>query len=84
MSEIVAGEGLRLRRASADDVDFFVELASHDEVQPFLAASRPSSGEEVLAEIEQSRAEPKESGRFVIEVDEEGEWRRAGAPWRRC
>jgi RimJ/RimL family protein N-acetyltransferase len=78
VSEIVAGEGLRLRRATADDVDFFVELASHDEVQPFLAASRASSAEEVLAEIEHSRAEPKESGRLVIEVDEEGEWRRAG------
>jgi RimJ/RimL family protein N-acetyltransferase len=78
VSEIVSGDGLRLRRATAEDVDFFVELASHDEVQPFLAASRASSVEEVLAEIEQSRAEPKESGRFVIEVDEEGEWRRAG------
>jgi RimJ/RimL family protein N-acetyltransferase len=78
VSEIVAGDGLRLRRATADDVDFFVELASHDEVQPFLAASRASSADEVLAEIEHSRAEPEESGRFVIEVVEEGEWRRAG------
>lgn len=78
MSEIVPGDGLRLRRATADDVDFFVELASHDDVQPFLAASRSSSPEEVLEEIEQSLAEPNESGRFVIEVEEGGEWQRAG------
>lgn len=78
MSEIIAGDGLRLRRARRDEVDFFVELASHDEVQPFLAASRASSPDEVLVEIEQSLAEPKETGRFVIEVEEEGEWRRAG------
>jgi RimJ/RimL family protein N-acetyltransferase len=78
VSEIVAGDGLRLRRASEHDVDFFVELASHDEVQPFLAASRASAPDEVLAEIEQSLAEPKETGRFVIEVEEEGEWSRAG------
>ena len=78
MSEIVPGDRLRLRRAEAEDVDFFVELASHDEVQPFLAASRASSAEEALAEIEQSLAEPKESGRFVIEVEEGGEWLPAG------
>ena len=78
MSEIVAGEGLRLRRANAADVNFFVELAAHDEVQPFLAASRASSPEEMLEEIEQSLAAPKDSGRFVIEVDDGGEWRPAG------
>ena len=78
MSELVAGEGLRLRRATAADVDFFVELASHDDVQPFLAASRAISPEETLAEIEQSLAEPQESGRFVIEVEEGGGWRPAG------
>jgi RimJ/RimL family protein N-acetyltransferase len=78
MSEIVAGDGFRLRRAGPEDVAFFVELASHDAVQPFLAASRASSAEEVRTEIEQSVAEPKESGRFVIEVEEDGDWRRAG------
>ena len=78
MSEIVAGDGLRLRRATSGDVDFFAELASHDDVQPFLAASRSSSPEEIREEIEQSLAEPKDSGRFVIEVEEDGEWRQAG------
>jgi RimJ/RimL family protein N-acetyltransferase len=78
MSEIVGGDGFRLRRATAEDVDFFVELASHDDVQPFLAASRASTPAETREEIEQSLAEPKDSGRFVIEVEEGGEWRRAG------
>ena len=78
MTEVVPGEGFRLRRATAEDVDFFVELASHDDVQPFLAASRASTPEETREEIEQSLAEPKDSGRFVIEVEEDGEWRRAG------
>ena len=78
MNEIVAGDGLRLRRATAEDIDFFVELAAHDDVQPFLAASRPSSRDEVLGEIEHSRTEPNESGRFVIEVHEDGQWKPAG------
>ena len=30
-------------------------------------------------EIERSLAEPQEIGRFVIEVEEDGEWRRAGS-----
>jgi RimJ/RimL family protein N-acetyltransferase len=78
VSEIVAGNGLQLRRATVDDVGFFVELSAHDDVQPFLAASRPSSPDEVRDEIEQSLAEPKECGRFVIEVEDGGEWQRAG------
>jgi RimJ/RimL family protein N-acetyltransferase len=47
-------------------------------VQPFLAASRASGPDEVLAEIEESLAEPKDSGRFVIEVEDEGGWKPAG------
>ena len=32
----------------------------------------------MLEEVERSRAEPQKAGRFVIEVEEDGEWRRAG------
>ncbi|HEV3480096.1 MAG TPA: GNAT family protein, partial [Gaiellaceae bacterium] len=60
------------------DADFFVELATHDEVEPFLAVIPPRDREDVLAEIAQSLAEPKECGRFVIEVEQDGEWERAG------
>jgi RimJ/RimL family protein N-acetyltransferase len=69
---------LRIRRAEADDLDFFVELVTHDEVEPYLAGSRARERTDVLEEIERSQLEPNEFGRFVIEVEEGGEWRRAG------
>jgi RimJ/RimL family protein N-acetyltransferase len=78
VSEVVAGEGFRLRRAESDDADFYVELATHEEVEPFLAVIRPRDRDDVLAEIAQSLAEPRECGRFVIEVEQDGEWERAG------
>ena len=78
MSDVVPGDGFRLRRANADDVDFFVELVGHDDVEPFLAAVRAREADGVREEIERSLSAPEESGRFVIEVEEDGEWRRAG------
>ena len=78
MSDVVPGEGFRLRRATADDVDFMLELADHEEVEPFLRAVRSRDPDGVREEIQRSLAEPKKSGRFVIEVEEDGDWRRAG------
>jgi RimJ/RimL family protein N-acetyltransferase len=78
VSEIVPGDGFRLRRATADDADFYAELASHEDVEPYLAVVRAHTREDVQSEIEQSQAEPNETGRFVIEVDQDGEWKRAG------
>ena len=72
------GDGFRLRRANLEDVDFLVELAGHDDVEPFLAVVRARDSEGVLEEVERSLAEPDQTGRFVIEVEENGEWRRAG------
>jgi RimJ/RimL family protein N-acetyltransferase len=66
---------IAIRRARPDDVDFLVALTTHDDVDPFLSARRVTSRDEVLEEIERSRAEPDDFGRFVIEVDGE----RAGA-----
>jgi RimJ/RimL family protein N-acetyltransferase len=60
-----------IRRARPDDLAFFVELMSHDEVEPFLAAVRTRDEEGLRAEIERSLAEPEHFGRFVIEVDGE-------------
>ena len=60
-----------IRRAAADDLDFFEELLSHDEVEPFLAAVRTKEREGLSAEIERSLAEPEDFGRFVIELDGE-------------
>ena len=74
----VEGDGIRLRRAEPADVDFLLELVNHDEVEPYMAAVRPRDREGVLEEVERSRRAPEESGRFVLEVEEEGAWRRAG------
>jgi RimJ/RimL family protein N-acetyltransferase len=58
-----------LRRAEPGDLDFLVDLMTHEEVEPYLAVIRPRDPEGVAAEIERSQAEPQEFGRFVIEVD---------------
>ena len=58
MSDIVPGDGFRLRRATPDDADFYAELASHEDVEPYLAVVRAHTREDVLTEIEQSLAEP--------------------------
>jgi RimJ/RimL family protein N-acetyltransferase len=60
---------LRLRRAEPRDVDFLLELMTHEEVEPYMAVVRPRDREGLLQEIERSRSEPQEFGRFVIELD---------------
>ena len=60
-----------LRRAEPRDVDFLLELMTHEDVDPFMAVIRPRDRDGLLAEIERSQAEPEEYGRFVIEVDGE-------------
>jgi len=58
-----------IRRARADDVGFLAELLTHEDVEPFLAARRAKSHEELAAEVARSDAEPDAFGLFVIEVD---------------
>lgn len=58
-----------IRRAREDDLDFLAELVVHEEVQPFLAASRPTDRESILADIRRSEEEPLALGVFVIEAD---------------
>jgi RimJ/RimL family protein N-acetyltransferase len=65
----VSAGAVSIRRAEPGDVDFVVELLSHDEVEPFLAAIRPRDREAVLERIEQSQREPASLGVFVIEVE---------------
>ncbi len=62
-------DGITLRRAEPGDVDFLLELMTHEEVEPYMAVIRPRDRDGLLAEIERSQAEPQEFGRFVIEVD---------------
>jgi RimJ/RimL family protein N-acetyltransferase len=58
-----------IRRASPEDVDFLVELTRHEDVDPYLAARRATTPEEILEEVERSLAEPERYGRFIVEVD---------------
>jgi RimJ/RimL family protein N-acetyltransferase len=76
---VIEGDGIRLRRATRDDLDFLLEVVTHEDVQPYLAAGGAFHGEELLAELEQQEREPSAFGRFVIEVREGDAWRRAGS-----
>jgi RimJ/RimL family protein N-acetyltransferase len=76
---VIEGDGVRLRRAEWEDVDFLVELLTHEEVEPFLAGAAARDRASLLDEIDRSLAQPEEFGRFVIEVERSGEWRPAGA-----
>jgi RimJ/RimL family protein N-acetyltransferase len=69
---------LRIRRAGVEDVEFLVSLLNEDSVEPFMAASRARDHEGVLEAVRVSEASPDESGVFVIEVEEDGGWTRAG------
>jgi RimJ/RimL family protein N-acetyltransferase len=74
----VEGDGLRLRRAAEADVDFVVELLNDEDVEPFLAASRPRDRDAVLEDVRASTERPGEFGLFLIEVPDGGGWARAG------
>ncbi len=70
----VAGVGrvtVSIRRATPDDVDFLVELVTHEDVEPYLAAVRAKGRDEILEEIARTQSEPEAYGVFVIEVDGE-------------
>ena len=79
MSDFIVGEGFRLRRATLDDAEFLAGLAGHDDVEPFLSVRRARDPETVREEIERSLTEPEGTGRFVIEVEDNGDWHRAGS-----
>lgn len=69
-----------LRRAVRGDVPWLAELVSQPEVSAFLAAVRPSTPEEILAEIERAERETEDLGVLVIE--ESGE-PRGTVTWER-
>jgi RimJ/RimL family protein N-acetyltransferase len=68
VSGSLAGEGFALRRAAEADVAFLAELASHDEVEPFMAAVSARGRDELLDEVRRSEDDPQHHGRFVVEV----------------
>jgi RimJ/RimL family protein N-acetyltransferase len=64
-----------LRRATAEDVDWLVELYTDGDVEPFLGGQRTHHRAAVLEEVERSQREPQHFGRLIAELDGE----RAGA-----
>jgi RimJ/RimL family protein N-acetyltransferase len=62
---------LSIRRARAADVDFLLELVTHEDVEPFLGGRAARDRDALLGEIEHSDREPQRYGRFVIECDGE-------------
>jgi RimJ/RimL family protein N-acetyltransferase len=60
---------ISIRRAQPDDVDFLVELVSHEDVEPFLGAVSAKERAPIADEVGRSLAEPHDFGRFVIEVE---------------
>jgi RimJ/RimL family protein N-acetyltransferase len=65
------GEGFSLRRATAEDVDFMLSLAAHEDVEPFMAAVSARDAGALAEEVRRAEAEPEHYGRFVVEVDGE-------------
>jgi RimJ/RimL family protein N-acetyltransferase len=74
MSEIVQGEGVRLRRASPADVGYLVTLGQDADVVGTLAAVSPWDEEAVRAAVDAASADPTAQGRYVLEVDRDGTW----------
>jgi RimJ/RimL family protein N-acetyltransferase len=75
---VTEGEGIRLRRAARDDVPFLLEVLTDEDVQPFLGRGGRFDEAELLADLERQEREPDAFGRFVIEVVDQGGWRKAG------
>jgi RimJ/RimL family protein N-acetyltransferase len=75
---VTESDGIRLRRATTDDVPFLLEVLTDDDVQPFLGRGGPFDEAGMLADLERQEQEPDAFGRFVIEVADEGDWRLAG------
>jgi len=64
-----------IRRATAGDVDWLVDLLNGEETEPYLSGAQSRDRETIRAEVERSEREPSRFGRLIVEVDGE----RAGA-----
>jgi len=69
---------VRIRRAEPGDLQFLLELMTHEDVEPYMSVRRAKDRESLLQEIERSLAEPQDTGRFVVEAEEDGVWKPAG------
>jgi RimJ/RimL family protein N-acetyltransferase len=71
MTDALAGDGFALRRAREADIDFLFSLASHEEVEPFMAAVSARERDELVDEVRRSEDDPRHYGRLVVEVEGE-------------
>jgi [ribosomal protein S5]-alanine N-acetyltransferase len=69
---------VRIRRAEPSDADFVLGLLTHEDVEPYMSVRRATDRQGLLEQIERSRSEPAETGRFVIEAAEDALWKPAG------
>jgi RimJ/RimL family protein N-acetyltransferase len=56
---------IALRRATADDVSFLVELYNDGDVEPFLGGRQSRDADAIRAEVERSEREPQKTGRMI-------------------
>ncbi len=76
--EHLRGGAVRLRAASLEDVAYLVALGQRSEIADFLAAVTPWAEADVRAAIAAAADDRAAQGRFVLEVEHEGAWQRAG------
>ena len=72
------GQGFRLRRSVRQDVDFLADLATNEDVEPFMSASAAKDRDGILERISRSDEKPEHYGHFIIEVEWHGSTWRAG------
>jgi putative acetyltransferase len=60
---------ITLRRATADDVGWLVELLTGEDTEPFLGGQQALDAESISAEVARSESEPERFGRLIIELD---------------
>jgi len=75
---VIEGDGVRIRRATRDDLPFLLELVTDEDVQPFLAGGAAADARSIEEELERQDGEADAFGRFVIEVHEDPRWVPAG------
>jgi RimJ/RimL family protein N-acetyltransferase len=62
---------LLIRRALVEEADFIASLATHADVEPFMAVVSAKDPAAFREEIERAEREPEHYGRYVIEVEGE-------------
>jgi RimJ/RimL family protein N-acetyltransferase len=76
---VIEADSVRLRPATEADVAYLVELSRRQEIADYLAAVSPWDEEAVRHAIAAGREEPGAGQPLIVEVEDAGTWRPAGA-----